>query len=243
MLHRLRQLFRPKEDQPLPAIPPGQRVYAVGDIHGRRDLFDALIARIESEDSVRGYADTTIVLLGDLVDRGPDSAGVISAARALAARRKVRIISGNHEEMFLKSFEQKDVLRHFLRFGGRETLLSYPIDMVRYQESTLEEAQGLMRDAIPASDIAFLRDFEDYVTIGDYLFVHAGIRPGVALEEQVGADLRWIREPFLSHAADHGQGRLDGAAGAAVPPRSRSAGGTIIHDRTCSFCTYSPLRA
>ena len=122
------KLFRPQPAQPLPAIPPGERVYAVGDIHGRRDLFDVLIAAIEADDSSREPAMTTIVLLGDLVDRGPDSAGVIAAARELAARRKVRILCGNHEEMFLRCFEDTQILRAFLRYGGRETILSYPLD-------------------------------------------------------------------------------------------------------------------
>lgn len=204
MLNSLRQLFRPREDRPLPAIPPGQRAYAVGDIHGRLDLFTALMAAVEADDAARNSADTTIVLLGDLVDRGPDSAGVVTAARALQARRKTRIIAGNHEEMFLQSFEDSDVLRHFLRFGGRETLLSYPVDRGEYQEATLEEAQELMQRAVPAADRAFIAAFEDCIAIGDYLFVHAGIRPDTPLEEQKTGDLRWIREPFLSHEGSHG---------------------------------------
>ncbi len=204
MLNSLRQLFRPKEDRSLPAIPPGQRAYAVGDIHGRLDLFTALVAAVEADDAARESADTTIVLLGDLVDRGPDSAGVVAAARTLQARRKARIIAGNHEEMFLESFEDSDVLRHFLRFGGRETLLSYPVDPSEYQEASLEEAQDLMQLAVPAEDRAFIAAFEDCIAIGDYLFVHAGIRPGTPLEEQKTGDLRWIREPFLSYEGSHG---------------------------------------
>ena len=189
---------------PLPSVPPGERVYAVGDIHGRRDLFDALISAIEADDSARAPARTTIVLLGDLVDRGPDSAGVIAAARALQARRRVRILCGNHEEMFLRCFEDLELFRHFLRYGGRETVLSYPLDQARWNAAGLEEAQAMMREAVPAADLNFIRSFEDCIVIGDYGFVHAGIFPGVALEEQSLNDLRWIREPFLSDSSDHG---------------------------------------
>jgi serine/threonine protein phosphatase 1 len=206
MFNRLRQLLRPS-DAPSPSlssIPAGQRVYAVGDIHGRLDLFAALVEAIEGDDAARGRADTTIVLLGDLVDRGPDSAGVIDMARELQARRKVRIIAGNHEEMFLQSLEDADILRHFLRYGGRETALSYAIDETRYRDATLEEAQELLREAVPTEDLEFIAGFENHVAIGDYLFVHAGIRPGAPIEEQKRSDLRWIREPFLSHAGDHG---------------------------------------
>lgn len=204
MFDKLRQYFRSSEDQPLPRIPAGQRIYAVGDIHGRLDLFEALIAAIEADDAARDQADTMIVLLGDLVDRGPDSAGVIDSVRRLQARRNLRIIAGNHEEMFLQCLENTDILRHFLRYGGRETALSYAIDADRYRDATLEEAQDMLRDAVPAEDLAFISGFEDHVCIGDYLFVHAGIRPGTPIEEQNSGDLRWIREPFLSHGGSHG---------------------------------------
>jgi serine/threonine protein phosphatase 1 len=145
-----------------------------------------------------------IVLLGDLIDRGEDSAGVVASARALAARRDVHILCGNHEEMLLRSLDDVEVLRRFLRFGGRETVLSYPVDRQAWDGATLAEARQLMRRAIPEADIAFIRRFEDWVLCGDYLFVHAGIEPGVPLEQQTHEHLRWIREPFLSHGGDHG---------------------------------------
>jgi serine/threonine protein phosphatase 1 len=205
MIKPLRKLFQPRPALPLSAVPPGERVYAIGDIHGRRDLLDVLIEGVIADDRARGEADTSIILLGDLVDRGADSAGVIAAARELQQRRKVRIIAGNHEEMFLQCFDDLEILRHFLRFGGRETILSYPVDIRAWNAATLEEAQAMMREAVPAEDIAFLQTFEDSIEIGDYLFVHAGIAPGVPIAEQKLSDLRWIREPFLSFAGDHGR--------------------------------------
>lgn len=204
MFETFSKLFRPQPAKPLPAIPPGERVYAVGDIHGQRDLFDVLIAAIEADDGSREPAMTTIVLLGDLVDRGPDSAGVIAAARALAARRKLRILCGNHEEMFLRCFEDTGILRAFLRYGGHETILSYPLDTAKWNAATLEEAQEMLPQFVPARDLEFIRSFEDRIVIGDYCFVHAGIAPGTALAEQSLEDLRWIREPFLSHSGDYG---------------------------------------
>jgi serine/threonine protein phosphatase 1 len=204
MIEALRQLFRPKPSGPLPAIPAGERVYAIGDVHGRLDLFEALVTAVEADDAARGAAATTIVLLGDLVDRGPHSAGVVTAAHAWQQRRKVRIIAGNHEEMFLRCFDDVEILRHFLRFGGRETILSYPVDGPEFHRAELKEAQELMVRAVPGADRNFMSDFEDRIVIGDYLFVHAGIRPGVPLDEQTTDDLRWIREPFLSFPGDHG---------------------------------------
>jgi len=206
MIRRFRQIFTTAEPEPAPGatVPAGERVYAIGDIHGRLDLFEQLIATIDADDARRRPAETTVILLGDLVDRGPDSAGVIAAARAWGERRKLRVLAGNHEEMFLASFDDVDVLRHFLRFGGRETVLSYPIERAGYRELTLEQLQQRMREAVPADDLDFLRAAEDAIVVGDYLFVHAGIRPGVPLEEQKTRDLRWIRERFIAHEGDHG---------------------------------------
>jgi serine/threonine protein phosphatase 1 len=204
MFQALKQMFARGEQATLPAVPAGQRVYAVGDIHGRCDLFEALVAAIEEDDAASIPADTSVILLGDLVDRGPDSARVIALAREWQARRRVRILGGNHEEMFLRSFEELEIFRHFLRHGGRETVLSYGIDRASFLQATMEEAQQLMREAVPREDIAFLESFEDMVTVGDYLFVHAGIDPRVPLDEQRLRDLRWIREPFLSHPDSYG---------------------------------------
>lgn len=186
------------------AVPAGERAYAIGDIHGRLDLFERLIAAVDADDEARGPADTTVILLGDLIDRGPASSGVIDAARAWADRRKVRMLKGNHEEMFLDSFSSLETLRHFLRHGGKETLLSYPIEPAVYQQLALEALQARLPEIVPPEHVALLDAMEDHILVGDYLFVHAGIRPGVPLERQSRSDLRWIREAFTNHAGDHG---------------------------------------
>lgn len=194
----LKNRFAPKAKLAKPMIPQGQRVYAVGDIHGQIDLFNSLISMIEADDAARGVADTTIILLGDLVDRGPDSASVLDAAIALGNRRRVRTLCGNHEEMFLRSLESEAVLREFLRRGGRETILSYPIDENTYNELNFEQLRLELHKIVPERHVKFLRSLEDWIIVGGYLFVHAGVRPGVAIEDQSTQDLRWIREPFLS---------------------------------------------
>jgi serine/threonine protein phosphatase 1 len=208
MIVSFRQLFRAREAAKAPTVPPGQRVYAVGDIHGRADLFAALIDAIEEDDARRnrsdGPAGTTVVLLGDLIDRGPDSARVLSLARDWQRQRVVRILCGNHEEMLLESLFSLETLRAFLRYGGRETVLSFGIESDLYFAATYDELQTLMNCQIPGPVIEFIRTFEEQILIGDYLFVHAGIRPGVALEDQLRSDLLWIREPFLSHGGDFG---------------------------------------
>jgi len=196
-----RKLLSPTPHRAPTRVPDGRRVYAVGDIHGCADLFGDIISAIEADDDARGAAETTVILLGDLVDRGPDSRGVIDAARDWSRRRAVRILLGNHEEMFLKSLEDEGALRQFIRFGGRETILSYGVTPDEYREMTFEELRASMAAFIPPEDLDFIRGFEDMIVIGDYVFVHAGIRPGVELGSQAPADLRWIREPFLSRVS------------------------------------------
>ncbi len=204
MLGKLRAFFAPARVLASPSLPPGERVYAIGDIHGRLDLFNALLHRIAADEAQRPQATTTIVLLGDLVDRGADSAGVLARARALRNERDVEILGGNHEEMFLQIFEDTEILRSFLRFGGIETLASYGIAPETVAELALEELQALIRARIPEDDLAFVRSFGKLLSKGGYVFVHAGVRPGVPLEMQLTSDCRWIREPFLSHTGDLG---------------------------------------
>jgi serine/threonine protein phosphatase 1 len=200
MLRSLSQLFRsPAPAADVARAPEGQRWYVIGDIHGRCDLFEALAAAIDADDLVREQADTIVVLLGDLVDRGPDSAGVIALARAWQQRRAVRVLAGNHEEMFLESFEDVEMLRHFLRHGGRETVLSYGLDRPSYDALSLEGLQAEMARIVPAADREFLAAAEEWIEVGDYLLVHAGVNPTLPLAEQRRSDLLWIRNRFLDH--------------------------------------------
>jgi serine/threonine protein phosphatase 1 len=189
------------------AIPEGQRVYAVGDIHGRLDLLDDMIAQIEIDDRTRGTAQTQIIFLGDLVDRGPDSAGVVERLIGLAETRdNVRFILGNHEEIFLRVLDGDiESLRLFVRIGGRETILSYGVAERDYERTDYKELLALIQAHVPAQHIEFLQGFEDRIGVGDYIFVHAGLRPGVAIEAQRRADMRWIRSSFLDSDWEFGK--------------------------------------
>lgn len=211
MFSKLRSLFSPESPAPRAPepqaeyrVPAGRRVYAIGDIHGRLDLFEQVLALIDEDDARRGPAETTLVLLGDLIDRGPDSRGVVERAMELAQTGRVRILAGNHEEMLLDSFGNEEVLRHFLRHGGKETLFSYGLAMEDYAKSNLPDLQERLPTLVPQSHLDFMRRMENQVVVGDYLFVHAGIRPGVPLTEQAVSDMRWIRRDFLDFAEDHG---------------------------------------
>lgn len=205
MLAKIRNLVaRPAKKQRTPKLPPGQRVYAVGDIHGRLDLFESLINAIEHDDAGRTHANSEVILLGDLIDRGPDSAGVIDRARAWSRERRVEFIKGNHEEMMVVAASKLDAFCSFLKFGGRETLVSYGIDPEFVKQADAEQLQQAMLEAIPQDHFDFVDSFEKMVRVGDYVFVHAGIRPDTPLDHQSGRDCRWIREPFLTHPGDFG---------------------------------------
>ena len=195
--------LRPAPAPVPPMLPAGQRAYAIGDVHGRADLFDDLLARIDEDDRIRGPAESVIVLLGDLVDRGPDSAGVVARAVDLQrSGRPLRALKGNHEEVLLAAIDGDTRALHLLlKIGGVPTLESYGLEPESLDAATM---CARIASAIPGEHIDFLRAMEDQVTIGDYLFVHAGIRPGVPFADQKGADLRWIRSPFLEHSGHHG---------------------------------------
>lgn len=203
----LKRLFR-KAAGPRPIdaakVPDGMRVYAIGDIHGRNDLLQSLIGQIEEDEKQRGPAETLIIFLGDLVDRGPDSSGVIETAMALTAQRKVRFLLGNHEEVFLAACHKRDIktLKFFLKIGGDATLQSYPITRSEYLALTHDELAARLETLVPQAHLDFLASFEDRIVIGDYAFVHAGIRPGVPIADQKRSDLRWIREEFTGHRGD-----------------------------------------
>ncbi|MBI1402673.1 MAG: serine/threonine protein phosphatase [Porphyrobacter sp.] len=199
MFEALRAIFRSRPAPKLPAVPPGTRYYAIGDIHGRIDLYEAMIAGIEEDDRRAGPADTRIVLLGDLVDRGPDSAGVLARTRAWQKQAKVRVLAGNHEEMFLAAFEKPEALRHFLKHGGRETVLSYGLSKKQFTTLSIEEMFELLPALVPEAERAYIASFETMIRAGDYVFVHAGIDPDRPLNDQKRSDLLWIRERFLNH--------------------------------------------
>jgi serine/threonine protein phosphatase 1 len=183
-------------------IPDDERVYAIGDIHGRCDLLETLLALIEKDETDRPPLRTTLIFLGDLIDRGPDSAQVVERLETLrSSRPSMRFLLGNHEEVFLKALAGDiGALKFFVRMGGKETILSYGIDLQVYNDiACYQELLALVQASVPESHVRFLESFEDMIVVGDYVFVHAGIDPALPLESQRTSDLRWIRERFLDH--------------------------------------------
>jgi serine/threonine protein phosphatase 1 len=209
MTFNFRNLFTKGDLRTEPSIPRGYRVYAVGDVHGRLDLLDECLTLIENDIAARHGSEeieNIIVFLGDLVDRGPSSAQVVERVRTYSrpATRTV-FLSGNHEEVLLRLLRGEGrFLGDWLRFGGAECARSYGIDPSLFKRLRSEQGLALLREKIPEEHQDFLASFVDTVRIGDYLFVHAGVRPGVPLPEQSQTDLRWIREPFLRDPTDHG---------------------------------------
>ena len=204
----LKRLFsRPEQPETRQwSVPVGRRVYAIGDIHGRLDLLNRLLGAIDADDARRPDADTTLVILGDLVDRGPESRGVVERLRHFKmADANVILLKGNHEELLIGVWDgERELAGTFNRAGGRATLMSYGVDGDDYDSWDLGAMTEATRQFVPQSHIEFLRSFEDWHKIGDYLFVHAGIRPGYDIEDQDPTDLRWIRREFTDADTDYG---------------------------------------
>lgn len=189
-----------------PSGPKRHRAYVVGDVHGRLDLLDSLIARIERDVRSRPHRKTSIVFVGDLIDRGPASAGVIERLRSFRpGYAETGFLMGNHEEVLLRILAgETDLLGSWFKFGGLETLQSYGLDGIKLLTIPSDEAVTTLKEVIPEAHRTFLAGFADTISFGDYIFVHAGIRPGVDLSEQAKTDLRWIREPFLEDESERG---------------------------------------
>lgn len=191
---------------PTPKGKDGARAYGVGDIHGRLDLLDAMIEKIERDVRGRASKRTFIIFLGDYIDRGPASANVIERLRTFNPDYATPVfLSGNHEEVLLRILGgEHRLIAGWLKFGGAECAASYGLDPAALRRVDEKAAAELLRHRIPPSHVAFLESLGDTFSFGDYLFVHAGIRPGIALDEQSCQDMRWIREPFLTDVKEHG---------------------------------------
>ena len=183
------------------------RIYAIGDIHGQDRLLVDMLQSIADDIDALPPARNVLVFLGDLIDRGPDSASVVDRLSVLDDHRfKTVFITGNHEEVLLRILDgDSSLVRDWLRFGGLQCAESYGVDPGQLRAMNDREVGRRIRDAIPESHSRFFRSFADSFSAGDYLFVHAGIRPGLPIEQQSLADLRWIRSPFLECQDCHPQ--------------------------------------
>lgn len=192
--------------KPLPAPAPpstaGRLVYAVGDVHGRLDLLQPLAASLTADMAQSAFAERPLlVFLGDYVDRGPASAGVIELILELSTEAdiEVRALKGNHEEAMLAFLDDPAFGATWMAHGGAATLASYGVQppAARTDPEAWAEIREAFAGALPATHLAFLQGLGLMTTVGDYAFVHAGVRPGVPLDRQSEHDLLWIRYEFL----------------------------------------------
>ncbi|MFN0023419.1 MAG: metallophosphoesterase family protein [Parvularculaceae bacterium] len=190
------KLFQPKP--PAAAAPPEQRLYAVGDIHGCAGLLRQLLKAIEADP---GEKPRRLIFLGDYIDRGEDSKDVLDQLIAIKARDAAAIfLKGNHEQALLDFLDAPDRNEDWLHWGGDKTLESYGVENI-WQKAPARLAEELA-NRLPASHRDFLRSLELWRVVGDYVFVHAGFKPGVALHEQKEEDCLWIRAEFHNTPPD-----------------------------------------
>lgn len=192
---------------PRPEAPANTRLYVIGDIHGRADLLRDLQARIRDHSRTATDVRRCLIYLGDYIDRGPESRGVIDLLidEPMAGFETVHL-GGNHEEMMLAFLDDPEAGAMWLYNGGDATALSYrahgPVGVDALERLRLLGSD--LRAKVPERHLDFLRGLVPYRIEGGYLCVHAGIRPGCPIEEQETRDFHWIREPFLESRADHG---------------------------------------
>jgi serine/threonine protein phosphatase 1 len=187
-----------------PAGVVGELVYAVGDVHGCYDLLKELLAEVAADAAARGGERRPVVIfLGDYVDRGPQSAQVLDALIWLRGREdlEIHLLKGNHEQALLEFLDAPEAGGPWLSFGGAETLTSYGVapPAPDAEPAAYRQARDALLERMPAGHLKLLLQLESMVVMGDYAFVHAGIRPGTPLEEQDETDLMWIRRGFIDH--------------------------------------------
>jgi serine/threonine protein phosphatase 1 len=186
----------------------GERLYAIGDVHGRRDLLDVALERVAADLRARPHPRPRIVFLGDYVDRGPDSRGVIE--RLIALEREAAattFLLGNHDACLLgylrdPTWTPRGLHWFHAAMGGAATLASYGLRDIWASDPAA--AHDAFQRAFPPAHREFLERCSLTLAVGDYLLVHAGVRPGVPMAAQAEEDLLWIREPFLSARGDFG---------------------------------------
>jgi serine/threonine protein phosphatase 1 len=184
-----------------PTVPPGKLVYAIGDIHGRRDLLDKLTDQIRKDawERLPANSQPVVVFLGDYVDRGPESRGVIDhLLHGLPQSWSCRFLKGNHEEAMLEFLRDPQFGATWRDYGGLETLNSYGV--IPRRDGAKIDWDATARDfaaALPVEHRQFLDRLSPFEVVGDYIFVHAGLRPGLPLDFQSEKDLFWIRDDFL----------------------------------------------
>lgn len=213
---RLRIPRRLRPQPQFPALGPGLAAYCIGDLHGRRDCLRAAHDLIDADCAARNHDFVTEICLGDYVDRGPDSAGVIDALMARAEQRTCHFLRGNHERAMSDFLDGRMPLESWRAFGGYETIMSYGLDP-RTLARNEADAPAMLAERMPQAHRTFLASLVNSVRIQSYFFVHAGIRPGIPLHEQSEWDLLRIRDEFLESTEDFGAVVVHGHTPAAAP--------------------------
>jgi len=217
-----------------PSAPPGLRIYAIGDVHGRLDLLDRLSAKIAADLSRATYDRTLAIFLGDLIDRGPDSAGVVGRLESANFPTPIVALRGNHEELLLNFLKDATVLESWRRFGALETLHSYGVDIgAAARGARFEETRRELAAKLPLAHLRFLERTQLTEERGGYFFVHAGVKPQVPLDAQRRDDLLWIREEFLRFEGDYGKFIVHGH----TPTPEPEVRGNRINIDTGAFAT------
>jgi len=189
-----------------PRVPSGVRVYAIGDIHGRLDLLDQIFKRIDSDHARKPVPHRIEVFLGDYVDRGPESRGVVDLLIERGRSHRAIFLKGNHEGLLVSFLHSPSTLINWQRLGGLETLMSYGLTPSMNADAGMQaELARAFDKVLPPSHRYFLNELKMSFTCGDYFFVHAGVRPGIELEKQREDDLLWIRQEFLLYEEDFGK--------------------------------------
>jgi len=201
-----------------PMLPPDVRVYAIGDLHGRADLLEQVVTRIEADGTRRPIDREIWIFLGDYVDRGPDTRAVLDRLILLTQSRSVVCLKGNHDRALLRFLESPDDADDLMSLGGLATAMSYGLrptySLNREQRASLSAD---LLDAMPALHRRFLERLAVSYQLGGYFFCHAGVRPGMPLTQQQERDLLWIREDFLDHEGNFGKIVVHGHTPVDVP--------------------------
>jgi hypothetical protein len=182
------------------AVPDGVRIYAVGDIHGRSDLLVRLLHAIDADCSRRPAIRPVTVFIGDYIDRGPCSREVLDLLARWRRDNEAVFLRGNHEIFLRRFLDDSRTLEVWRQHGGLETLLSYGLKPSLNPDRTEQvRLADQLANVLPDAHLEFLESLALFYDCGDFLFVHAGIRPGIPIHEQTEDDLLWIREEFLAH--------------------------------------------
>ena len=179
-------------------LPDGVRIYAIGDIHGRADLLQTLLSKIDVHRTLHPPANSITVFLGDFIDRGPASREVLDLLLGRKQTKETVFLKGNHETFVPRFLSDPAALDKWRLCGGLETLVSYGLKpSINPDASEQIQLAEELATSIPREHLEFLESLDLSFGCGDFLFVHAGIRPGVPIRKQKEEDLLWIREEFL----------------------------------------------